>query len=89
MDINKQLPNEIIIIGRNIEAKIKCCKCKQYAKLICSYCCELYCNKCYSKTNHKCNSDEPLTLLNTPRTGICGYDEDCVNEDYVYFDDLL
>lgn len=67
---------EIRLLARNEEPEIMCERCKETrATKICAQC--LYdeggwlCTKCAKK--HKCGEDMLLPVVNSPRTGVCGY----------------
>jgi hypothetical protein len=65
----------VILLAHNLMPKIKCSTCEKTATLICSGCrydflC--FCKKCARK--HECGEEMMLALVNSPRTGMCGYD---------------
>ncbi len=70
---------EIQILFRNKEKDLKCSYCSNKAVAICSFCTDendgLLCDSCIK--NHTCVHDEGedvlLPLVNSPRTGVCGY----------------
>lgn len=59
------------ILARNHPPMFECGKCKKIATQICSLCMEDYCDKCIAA--HKCGEDYVMPLVNSPRTGVCGY----------------
>jgi hypothetical protein len=68
------------IIARNSMPELKCESCQKPAKEICSQCFyegdSLLCESC-AKT-HKCGEEMLLPLVNSPRSGMCGYTgDDC------------
>ncbi len=69
--------DKIEIIARNNLPDFKCA-CGNPAKEICAQCVwedgGLLCSKCAKK--HKCGEDALLPLVNSPRTGMCGYTGD-------------
>jgi len=66
---------DINILARNNMPNFVCDKCKKEAKEVCPQCVwegkGLLCNAC-AKT-HECGEDMLLPLVNSPRTGMCGY----------------
>ena len=65
------------VIARNNPPKFVCQICNQPAEIICHFCQEKTCSKCIK--DHLCKSGEDpenyaSPLLNSPRTGVCGYD---------------
>lgn len=68
---------QIFLYARNLPPIFECEKCKNIASQICAICSEHYCEKC-AKLNIKnsyCNCEHIfLPLVNSPRTGVCGYD---------------
>ena len=66
---------DVILLAHNLKPKIKCRSCEKIATLICSGCCydfQCFCKKCAPR--HECGKDMMLPLVNSPRTGMCGYD---------------
>ena len=63
---------------RNIKP-IYTCSCGEAATNICGYCYDVVCEKCIS--NHSCGDEAMLDIVNSPRTGVCAY-EDETSEDY-------
>lgn len=63
------------ILARNNPPQIKCSHCDNVATRICAEC--IYaeagwlCNDCAE--NHKCGENMLLPVVNSPRTGVCGY----------------
>ncbi len=80
--------NPITLMMRNEVPKFPCAHCEKLADSICSFCVgewsEAYlCSHCIEK--HSCVIDEwepymIMSLLNSPRTGTCGYDKACIDE---------
>ncbi len=66
---------EVEILARNDPPKIKCSLCNNLAARICTEC--VYedagwlCDDCAE--DHKCGEDMLLPVVNSPRTGVCGY----------------
>jgi hypothetical protein len=66
---------DIQILARNAPPEIHCGDCGDPATQICTQCAWTgggwLCDKCVPK--HKCGEDMLLPVVNSPRTGICGY----------------
>lgn len=65
----------IQILARNIALKIPCGSCGKLATKVCPNCWDLtrwVCEECAPK--HSCEGHWFLPVLNSPRTGMCGYD---------------
>ncbi len=66
---------KVQVLARNDAPFIQCSHCDKPATEICTEC--IYdgqgwlCNECARK--HKCDEDRRLPLVNSPRTGVCGY----------------
>jgi hypothetical protein len=67
---------KVEILARNNAPQIKCSECQELATTICTEC--LYddnrgwlCDECARK--HGCDEEMFLPLVNSPRTGVCGY----------------
>ena len=66
---------EVGILARNDPPQIKCSKCDHLATRICTEC--IYedagwlCDDCAE--DHKCGEEMLLPVVNSPRTGVCGY----------------
>ena len=66
---------EVEILARNDPPQIKCSHCDNLATRICTEC--IYedagwlCNDCAE--DHQCGEDMLLPVVNSPRTGVCGY----------------
>jgi len=66
---------EVEILARNDPPQIKCSHCDNLATRICTEC--IYedagwlCEACAD--DHKCGEDMLLPVVNSPRTGVCGY----------------
>ena len=52
-------------------SKGECRFCNKIATQTCSLCWEDYCDKCIEA--HKCGEDYVMPIVNSPRTGVCGY----------------
>jgi len=61
----------IRILARNHPPVFECQNCKKIASQICALCMEDYCDKCMEA--HECGEDYAMPLVNSPRTGVCGY----------------
>lgn len=69
-----KLETPVLLLAHNLIPKIKCGSCgNSVATLICSGCYDFqcFCEKCAPK--HECGEDMMLPLVNSPRTGMCGY----------------
>ena len=66
---------KVEILARNDQPQIKCPHCDNLATRICTEC--IYedggwlCDDCAE--DHKCGEDMMLPVVNSPRTGVCGY----------------
>ncbi|MCX7804353.1 MAG: hypothetical protein N3A38_04090 [Planctomycetota bacterium] len=63
------------LLARNDPPEVKCSKCEAPAVELCPYCGAgglLLCEKCAGK--HDCGEDMRLPILNSPRSGVCGYE---------------
>lgn len=73
-----KLKNKVEVIAINNPPDFRCHKCEKPAKKICSQCVYegtgLVCDNCAK--DHECGEDMLLPLVNSPRTGICGYTRD-------------
>jgi len=71
VDIGKK---KVEILARNDPREVKCSHCDKVASHICVECdydaCWL-CDDCAE--DHKCGEDMLLPVVNSPRTGVCGY----------------
>ena len=67
---------KVEILARNEAPRIKCNQCEKPATTICTDC--FYddqgwlCDDCARK--HDCDEEMSLLLVNSPRTGVCGYE---------------
>jgi hypothetical protein len=61
----------IRILARNDPPVFECKNCKKIANQICSLCRENYCDNCIEA--HECGEDYVMPIVNSPRTGVCGY----------------
>jgi hypothetical protein len=76
---NATTKHPIALLARNLMPEAACQECGQTAKWLCIEC--LYeedkngylCNEHMEENPHH-NYGEPMPLLNSPRTGICGYE---------------
>lgn len=79
---NHQLSGKKIeLVARNYLPLSSCVKCNQQATQICTACMEdgtgMICNKCAEKYHNEENEKEEhyiLSLANSPRSGVCGYE---------------
>lgn len=72
LSIRKGVIDEPIrILARNHPPVFECENCNKIATQICSSCWEDYCDDCIEK--HECGEDYMMPLVNSPRTGVCGY----------------
>ena len=64
---------DITIVNRNDPPKVNnCTDCENPLDRHCLECRELYCDNC--RASHSCSGEEmSLPIMNSPRTGICGY----------------
>jgi len=61
----------IRMLARNNPPVFACEKCKGIATQICQECWEDYCSECIEE--HECGEDYVIPIVNSPRTGVCGY----------------
>ena len=72
-----RMDDNIEILARNEPPQLMCGKCGKPATQICSECIwesdenGLLCDKCARK--HECGEDMMLPMVNSPRSGVCGY----------------
>jgi hypothetical protein len=72
VSIRKGVIDELVrILARNHPPMFECQNCRKIVTQICSLCMEVYCDKCIEA--HKCGEDYVMPLVNSPRTGVCGY----------------
>ncbi len=65
---------KIRLLMRNIAPGLACFVCQKLANYICSMCNETLCKTHLKhKVEYGCNKDYCLELVNSPRTGVCGY----------------
>ena len=68
-----------VIMARNDPPDIRCNACGKPATAICCICSDegtgYVCDDCAKK--HECGEDMLLPLVNSPRTGMCGYTGEC------------
>ncbi|HUL31011.1 MAG TPA: hypothetical protein VLZ03_11220, partial [Thermodesulfobacteriota bacterium] len=66
---------EVEVLARNDPPQIKCSYCDHLATTICTECfyedAGWLCNDCAE--DHECGEDMLLPVVNSPRTGVCGY----------------
>lgn len=67
---------KVRLIARNLPPTVPCSECGAPATKVCSACswdegCGWLCAKCARK--HGCGSEQLLPVVNSPRTGVCGY----------------
>ncbi len=81
LEVIDQLPacpqKEITLLMRNDPPPFSCASCKKPPEIICSMCGETTCAGC--SEDHSCAVDEGdtymlLSLVNSPRAGVCGYE---------------
>ena len=80
-----KVKNRVEILARNDMPEILCDECGEPAKEICTECLwsseiYLFCEKCAKK--HKCDEEMLLPVINSPRTGECGYTGPSVEPDF-------
>ncbi len=68
---------KITLLMRNDPPSFSCTSCKKPSEVICSMCGETTCDSC--SEHHSCAVDEEdtymlMSLVNSPRTGVCGYE---------------
>ena len=66
--IKTETPKKISIMIRNQEPEFECAYCNEKATMICSSEDDFLCKSCAED-----NQSFPLPLVNSPRTGVCGY----------------
>ncbi len=64
-------PKPVTVLAHNLPPKIECRSCKAPATQICSCDSTCLCDKC--APGHECGEEMMLPLVNSPRTGVCGY----------------
>lgn len=80
LDIWEDCPQgDVTILMKNDFPDYSCEICKKKAELICCLCAETTCKGCCK--DHSCAKEEGdtymfLPLVNSPRTGVCGYDSE-------------
>lgn len=62
---------KVKLIARNAAPKVTCSNCNEIATDICTDCGELLCEKCVER--HECDEEMLSPVVNSPRTGVCGY----------------
>lgn len=62
---------KIRILARNNPPDLKCVSCGKAAEEFCGDCQSFYCEKCLKK--HECGDEMALPVVNSPRTGVCGF----------------
>ena len=76
---------KVRILARNEPPKYSCNKCGKEAKWICQLCLErgkgYLCDECARR--HKHGEEFLLPLVNSPRTGVCGYEGSEVYSNYI------
>lgn len=74
LEINKKIE----LAGRNYLPKSDCMKCGKQAKKLCTYCTAgkkaFFCENC-AKSHHKSEDCNIMNLANSPRAGVCGYEQ--------------
>ena len=61
----------VVLLARNPAPEILCESCGQPATEICEECFNDLCSQCSKE--HACEEEMRLPLVNSPRTGVCGY----------------
>ena len=60
------------LLARNAQPEVLCARCQVHpAAQACGECGEWFCDPCAAA--HPCGTDLCLPVLNSPRTGVCGY----------------
>ncbi len=62
---------KVELVARNVEPIVKCSECEEIATNICANCGDWLCDKC--SEDHVCGEEMLLPVVNSPRTGVCGY----------------
>lgn len=65
------IKGKIRILARNNPPVFTCEKCKKIATQTCQLCWDDYCDNCIE--DHGCDDGYDMPLVNSPRTGVCGY----------------
>ena len=65
------IDKSIRILARNNPPVFVCEKCNGIATQICQGCYEDYCDECIK--THECADEYAMPIVNSPRTGVCGY----------------
>ncbi len=66
--------NKVKLLARNKMPQFECSNCSSIANVICRDCNCYWCNECIKNIN--CHEeDDLLPIVNSPRTGVCGYAE--------------
>ena len=65
------LEDGIRILARNSPPEYLCSHCEAEATDVCMECWGLYCKTCLA--DHACGSEMALPVVNSPRTGVCGF----------------
>jgi hypothetical protein len=65
------ITKKVRILARNNLPALECNNCQDKATEICPFCDEIFCDKCI--TEHGCDEDVYLPIVNSPRMGVCGY----------------
>ena len=71
-DIAVKRKEKVELIARNMEPIVKCSECGEKSTNICTDCGDWICDKCSEE--HDCGEDMLLPVVNSPRTGVCGYE---------------
>ncbi|SHK22928.1 hypothetical protein SAMN02745975_03909 [Geosporobacter subterraneus DSM 17957] len=71
---------KVVLMARNLPPAFACVECGRPATQLCSCCIyedyAFYCDECGEE--HECGEDMMLSVVNSPRMGVCGY---CGEED--------
>jgi len=65
------LKEKVRILARNRIPEVVCIECGKPAVQYCTDCEEFYCQPCLDA--HECGDEMALPVVNSPRTGVCGY----------------
>ena len=73
---NLRMKGQVELLARNNKRRHKCKSCGGRATLVCSECywdegSSNFCESCVSE--HSCGDEMSMDLVNSPRTGVCGY----------------
>lgn len=72
---------KVKILARNEPPAFVCNTCGELATTVCVECYQVYCDACAN--DHGCDDEMHLPLVNSPRTGVCGYDGEYDTDRYM------